>query len=48
MLEVSTSDYLPLFLNLKKQEFEVKERRFRFENSWVRERECMEIVKHSW
>ncbi|XP_074352278.1 uncharacterized protein LOC141691438 [Apium graveolens] len=48
VLEVATSDHLPLFLNLQRQVFEVKERRFRFENSWVKEKDCREIVKQSW
>lgn len=48
VLELATSDHLPFFLNLKKQVFEVKERRFRFENSWVKEKDCRKIVKQSW
>lgn len=46
--EVATSDHLPLFLNLNKRVFEVRQRRFRFENNWVREKECKEIMKRCW
>ncbi|XP_074336063.1 uncharacterized protein LOC141673231 [Apium graveolens] len=48
VLEVSTSDHLPLFLNMKKKVYEVKGRRFRFENSWIKEKDCREIVKNCW
>lgn len=48
VMEVATSDYLPLFLQLHKQVNVAKERRFRFENVWVREKECRNIVKNRW
>ncbi|KAL8156414.1 hypothetical protein AgCh_001488 [Apium graveolens] len=47
-LEVATSDHLPLFLNLNKQVYQVKERRFKFENSWLREKECELVVRNGW
>lgn len=28
--------------------FEVRQRIFRFENNWVREKECKEIMKRCW
>lgn len=45
-MEVATSDHLPLYLQLQKQVYVPKERRFRFENVWVREKECRNIVKN--
>lgn len=48
VIEVSTSDHLPLFLHLNKQIFVPKARRFKFENIWIRDVECMNLVKNSW
>lgn len=48
MLEVATSDHLPLFLQINKQVYRSKEKRFRFENVWLREKECMQVVKNGW
>lgn len=47
-MEVATSDHLPLYLQLNKQVYRRKERRFRFENSWLREKECEIVVKNGW
>lgn len=48
VLEVSTSDHLPLFLNLNMQVYVPKAKRFRFENIWVRETDCLNLVRNSW
>ncbi|XP_074378461.1 uncharacterized protein LOC141719998 [Apium graveolens] len=48
VLEVATSDHLPLYLQLNKKVYRRKERRFRFENSWLRESECEIVVKNGW
>lgn len=47
-MEVATSDHLPLHLHLHKKVFQPKERRFRFENSWLREKECEIVIKNGW
>lgn len=48
VLEVSTSDHLPLLLQLNRQIYVPKTRRFRFENVWICDVECMNLVKESW
>ena len=48
VLEVATSDHLPLLLKLNKQIYRRKERRFRFENSWLREKDCEMVIKNGW
>lgn len=48
VLEVATSDHLPLFLQLNKQVYQQKGKRFRFENTWLREKDCLRIVKDGW
>lgn len=48
VLEVTTSDHMPLYLHLNKIVYVPKERRFRFENTWLREKECVNVVKKSW
>ncbi|XP_074336615.1 uncharacterized protein LOC141673774 [Apium graveolens] len=48
VLEVSTSDHLPLFLELNRQVYVPKTRRFRFENMWIKEDQCQKLVKDSW
>ncbi|XP_074327069.1 uncharacterized protein LOC141665009 [Apium graveolens] len=45
---VAPSDHLPLHLQLNKRVYVPKERRFRFENVWVKEKECLNLVKQSW
>lgn len=47
-LEVSTSDHCPLFLELFKAPNEVRTRQFRFENAWLREPMCQQLVKDVW
>lgn len=48
MIEVATSDHLSLYLQLNKQVYQQKERRFRFENTWLRVKECLRVVKNGW
>lgn len=48
VLEMSTSDHMPLVLNLHKQVYVQKRSRFRFENMWVKESECRSIVQTCW
>lgn len=48
VIEVATSNHLPLFLQLNKQTYVPKEKKFRFENVWIREKECRNIIKHGW
>lgn len=48
VLEVSTSDHLPLFLELKRRVYIPKVRRFKFENVWIREDECAKVIQESW
>lgn len=45
LLEVSTSDRSPLFLDLNKMVYVPKMKRFHFENCWVREDQCAQIVQ---
>ncbi|KAL8115005.1 hypothetical protein AgCh_021723 [Apium graveolens] len=46
--EVSTSDHMPLCLQLNRKVYMPKGRRFRFENMWVQEKECRNIVHECW
>lgn len=48
VLEVSTSDHLPLFLDLSRKLFVTKRKRFRFENIWIHEHECFNIIQNCW
>ncbi|XP_074337494.1 uncharacterized protein LOC141674688 [Apium graveolens] len=45
VLEVSTSDHLPLFLQLNKQVFVPRVNHFKFENIWLKESEFINLVK---
>ncbi|XP_074327490.1 uncharacterized protein LOC141665403 [Apium graveolens] len=45
VLEGSTSDHLPLYLQLNKRVYVPKSRRFKFENMWIREQECRNIIQ---
>lgn len=46
--EVSTSDHLPLCLQLNRLIYVPRGRRFKFENVWIREQECRNIIQESW
>lgn len=48
VLDVSSSDHLPLSLKLNKQMYVPRSHRFRFENMWLREKDCVHIVQSSW
>lgn len=48
VLEVSTSDHLPLYICLNRQVYRPRERRFRFENSWIKESDCRNIIHQCW
>ncbi|XP_074346113.1 uncharacterized protein LOC141684875 [Apium graveolens] len=48
VLEVTTLDHLPLLLQLHRQVFVQRSRRFKFENMWIEERECRGIVQSCW
>ncbi|XP_074373938.1 uncharacterized protein LOC141714312 [Apium graveolens] len=47
-LEISTSDHCPLWLDPVLQEFQKSVKHFRFENAWLREPMCHQIVQSSW
>ncbi|XP_042034995.1 uncharacterized protein LOC121781317 [Salvia splendens] len=44
-LVTATSDHIPILLHPSSQVHVVKVKPFRFENLWIRERECKEIVE---
>ncbi|XP_074360805.1 uncharacterized protein LOC141701064 [Apium graveolens] len=46
--EMSTSDHVPIMLQLNKQVYLPKGRRFRFENMGIKEKECYNIIKDCW
>lgn len=48
VLEVSTSDHLPLWLQLNRQVYVPRGRRFRFENIWIQEKDCRGIIQAAW
>lgn len=48
VLEVSTSDHMPLFLELNRMIYVPKVRKFRFENAWIRDDQCLRVVQESW
>lgn len=47
-LEVSTSDHSPILLELREPTIVTPTRRFRFENAWLREPMCQQIVAEVW
>lgn len=48
VIEVATSDHLPLYLNLNKQVYAPRQKYFRFENIWLREQDCRNVVRNGW
>lgn len=48
VIDVAPSDHLPLSLQLNKQVYVPKAKRFRFENVWIKEKDCLQLVKNSW
>ena len=47
-LEAMCSDHLPIFLDHSSYHQFPRIKRFRFENVWLRELDCMEVVTESW
>ncbi|KAM6600853.1 hypothetical protein CsatA_020462 [Cannabis sativa] len=47
-LEVSSSDHCPIFLDLVRHNIASGSRKFRFENCWLREPLCYQVVKECW
>ncbi|KAM6599952.1 hypothetical protein CsatA_019561 [Cannabis sativa] len=47
-LELSSSDHSPLLLNLVGQSYISRHKQFRFENFWLREPMCFQVVKDCW
>lgn len=48
VIEMSTSDHLPLFLDLNRKVYVQKRKRFRFENIWIREKDCYNLINECW
>lgn len=48
MIDMATSDHLPLYLHLNRQTYVPQQKRFRFENVWLREQECRNVVRNGW
>lgn len=48
VIELSTSDHLPLFLDLNRKVYVQKRKRFRFENVWIREKDCYNLINDCW
>lgn len=48
VIELSTSDHLPLLLDLNKRVYVQKGKRFRFENMWIREKDCYSLINGFW
>ncbi|XP_074373836.1 uncharacterized protein LOC141714203 [Apium graveolens] len=48
VIEVSTSDHLPLFLDLNRWVYMEKKKMFRFENVWIRESDYYNVIKSCW
>ncbi|XP_074351625.1 uncharacterized protein LOC141690750 [Apium graveolens] len=48
VLEVATSDHLPLNLQLNRKVYVPWSKRFKFENVWLKEKDCLWVVQDSW
>lgn len=48
VLDVSTSDHLPLNLRLNRKMYVPKPHSFRFEDMWLREKDCLHIIQNCW
>lgn len=48
IIEVSTSDHLPLFLDLNIRVYVEKRKHFKYENVWIKENDCYNIIKDCW
>ena len=47
-IKASESDHLPIFLDPRFKQNLYRHKRFRFENVWLREPDCGEVVQRSW
>ena len=47
-LSCNTSNHLPLLFNLSRLEFPVRRKIFRFEEMWLSDSRCGEIVEAAW
>lgn len=47
-MEVTTSDHCPIFMEPKVVINPARSRNFKFENAWLREPMCLQIVKDIW
>lgn len=47
-LEVSTSDHCPLLLEFYKVQQSIQTKSFRFENAWLREPMCKQLITDVW
>lgn len=48
VVDVSISGHLPLFLDLSRKVYVPKSKRFRFENVWIREKDCFNVIANCW
>lgn len=48
ILDVATYEHLSLHLQLNKKIYMPRCKRFRFENVWLKEKDCISMVKDSW
>lgn len=48
VLDVATSDHLPLYLHLQTKVYIPRSRRFKFENVWLKESDCVNVVTDRW
>lgn len=47
-LEITLSDHCPILLQPKNFQLSSAQRRFRFENAWLTDPKCLELVKSNW
>ena len=47
-MEATSSDHLPIFLDLRNRQHDMAQRWFRLENTWLEDLECVEVIQHSW
>ncbi|KAH9754586.1 reverse transcriptase domain-containing protein [Citrus sinensis] len=47
-VEATCSDHLPIFVDPNPSGFTPRHPRFRFENVWLRESECEDVIQRSW
>lgn len=47
-IDISTSDHCPVFFEPRVMAKPKVNRRFKFENKWLREPMCLQIIKETW